>query len=156
MSYTLAALLGVAGALLVDLAVLRTRLVFRRVFWATYPIILFFQLLSNGVLAGRAVVRYDPEAIVGPRVAYAPVEDLGFGFALVLVTLSVWVWLGRRGSSDRLPPVSGRPGPLLASSVGDGQPPMPSATDHPTGEGRPWDRRRRVSVLPNDPDDGSM
>lgn len=97
MTYTAAALSGVAGALAVDLLLLRTRLVTRKVFWATYPIILAFQLLSNGVLTGRNIVRYDPAAIAGLRIAYAPVEDLFFGFALVLLTLSVWVWLGRRG-----------------------------------------------------------
>jgi lycopene cyclase domain-containing protein len=92
-TYTVAALLGVAGALVVDLFVLRTRLVRRLVFWATYPIVLAFQLLSNGILTGRGVVRYDPDAIVGLRIAYAPVEDLLFGFALVLLTLSVWTRL---------------------------------------------------------------
>ncbi|BFU46087.1 lycopene cyclase domain-containing protein [Krasilnikovia sp. MM14-A1004] len=97
MTYTAAALLGVAGALLVDLVGLRTRLVTRVVFWATYPIVLVFQLLSNGILTGRRIVIYDPAAIVGWRIAYAPVEDLLFGFAMVLLTLSVWVWLGRRG-----------------------------------------------------------
>jgi lycopene cyclase domain-containing protein len=96
-TYTVAALLGAAGAVAVDLFVLRTRLVLRRVFWATYPIIVFFQLLSNGVLTGRDIVRYDPAAIVGWRLAYAPVEDLVFGFALVLLSLSLWVWWGRRG-----------------------------------------------------------
>ncbi|MDT5040143.1 MAG: hypothetical protein QOE51_1128, partial [Actinoplanes sp.] len=39
MTYTVAALLGVAGALTVDLVALRTRLVTRLVFWATYPIV---------------------------------------------------------------------------------------------------------------------
>jgi lycopene cyclase domain-containing protein len=97
MTYTLAVVLGVAGALLVDLVVLRTRLVTRGVFWVTYPIVLVFQLLSNGVLTGRGVVRYDPAAIIGLRIGYAPVEDLFFGFALVLLTLSIWIWLGRRG-----------------------------------------------------------
>ncbi|MFY1637382.1 lycopene cyclase domain-containing protein [Solwaraspora sp. WMMB335] len=97
MSYTLAAVLGVAAAVLVDLLVLRTRLVGRAVFWATYPIIVTFQLLSNGILTGRDIVRYDPAAIVGLRIAHAPAEDLLFGFALVLSTLSIWVWLGRRG-----------------------------------------------------------
>lgn len=113
MSYTVAALLGLLGALAVDLIVLRTRLVRRLVFWLTYPIILFFQLLSNGVLAGRRVVRYDPETIIGIRVVYAPAEDLLFGFALVLLTLSVWVRLGhreRRGSRESSPqtPIRGR------------------------------------------------
>ncbi len=97
MSYTVAALLGVAGALAVDLFVLRTRLVRRVVFWATYPIVIVFQLISNGILTGRRIVIYDPAAIIGARIAYAPVEDLLFGFAMVLLTLSVWVWLGRRG-----------------------------------------------------------
>lgn len=102
MTYTVAVLIGVAVALAVDLAILRTRLVTRQVFWLTYPIVLVAQLLANGVLTGVGVVRYDPHAIIGVRLAFAPVEDLFFGFALVLVTLSVWVWLGRRGL-DRLP-----------------------------------------------------
>jgi lycopene cyclase domain-containing protein len=96
-TYTTAALLGVVGALGVDLFVLRTRLVLRPVFWATYPIILFFQLLANGVLTGRNIVRYDPAAIIGVRLVYAPVEDLVFGFALVLLSLSLWVFWGRVG-----------------------------------------------------------
>ena len=96
MTYTVAALLGVAGALAADLLVLRTRLVTRAVFWAAYPIVLVFQLLSNGILTGRRIVIYDPAAIIGWRIAYAPVEDLLFGFAMVLLTLSLWVALGRR------------------------------------------------------------
>ncbi|WDZ84373.1 lycopene cyclase domain-containing protein [Micromonospora cathayae] len=97
MTYTAAALLGVVCVAGIDLFVLRTRLLLRPVFWATYPIIVFFQLISNGILTGRDIVRYDPAAIIGVRLVYAPVEDLVFGFALVLLTLSVWVWLGRRG-----------------------------------------------------------
>ena len=97
MTYTVAALLGVAVAAVIDLGVLRTRLLTKVVFWATYPIIITFQLLSNGILTGRGIVLYNPDDIVGWRIAYAPVEDLFFGFALVLLTLSTWVWLGRRG-----------------------------------------------------------
>ena len=91
MSYTVAAGLGVVASLLLDLVVLRTRVVLGRVFWCLYPIVVVFQLASNGVLTGRGVVRYAPEAILGLRLVYAPVEDLAFGFALVLTTLSVWV-----------------------------------------------------------------
>lgn len=99
MTYTVAAGLGVLGALGLDLFVLRTRLVAGRVFWVTYAIVLAAQLAFNGILTGRRVVRYDPHAILGPRVLYAPVEDLGFGFALVLSALSLWVWLGRRSTT---------------------------------------------------------
>ncbi|GAA0567360.1 hypothetical protein GCM10010172_59220 [Paractinoplanes ferrugineus] len=97
MSYTAAALLGALVAVLLDLFVLKVQLVRRAVFWATYPIIITFQLLSNGFLTGRNIVMYDPGAILGLRIAYAPVEDLIFGFALVLLTLDLWVWWGRRG-----------------------------------------------------------
>jgi lycopene cyclase domain-containing protein len=96
MTYTVAALLGLAGAITLDLLVLRTRLLLGLVFWATYPIVLAFQLISNGILTGRGVVRYDPDTIIGLRIFYAPVEDLIFGFTLVLVTLSLWTWHGER------------------------------------------------------------
>ena len=92
MSYTVAAALGVLAALALDTFGLRTRLIGRRVFWVSYAIIVVGQLAVNGVLTARGVVRYDPAAILGPRIVYAPVEDLAFGFALVLTTLSVWLW----------------------------------------------------------------
>lgn len=95
MSYTALAIMGVAGAVIVDLAVLRTRLLGRKAFWTAYGIVLFFQLIVNGVLAGLPVVHYDPAAITGARFAYAPIEDVGFGFAMVLLTLATWVALGR-------------------------------------------------------------
>jgi lycopene cyclase domain-containing protein len=96
-SYTQLAVLGVVGALLVDTAVLRTWLVRRRTYWTAYAIVVFFQLVTNGIFTGFDIVRYDPDAILGLRIAFAPVEDLLFGWAMVTLTLSTWVWLGRRG-----------------------------------------------------------
>jgi lycopene cyclase domain-containing protein len=111
-TYTVAAFFGVVVAVAVDLFVLRTRLVTRVVFWATYPIVIVFQLLSNGILTGRGIVLYNPRDILGLRIVHAPVEDLFFGFAMVLLTLSIWVWLGRRGL-DRTP-AAGEGSRLLA------------------------------------------
>jgi lycopene cyclase domain-containing protein len=105
-TYTDAALLGVAFAALLDLALLRTNLLRRKGFWASYVIVLGFQLVVNGILAGRRLVVYSPTAVLGGatphflggwRLAYAPVEDLLFGFSLVVQTLAWWVWFGRRG-----------------------------------------------------------
>jgi lycopene cyclase domain-containing protein len=96
MSYTVLSLLAVVGAVLADIVVLRTWLVRRIAFWVSYSIVLGFQLVVNGLLAGLPIVRYDERRIIGWRVAYAPVEDLLFGFALVTLTLAMWVWLGRR------------------------------------------------------------
>ena len=97
MSYTQLALLGVAGAVVVDTLLLRTWLIRRRTYWTAYAIVLFFQLVTNGILTGFDIVRYDPGAILGWRIAFAPVEDLLFGYAMVTLTLSTWVWLGRKG-----------------------------------------------------------
>lgn len=96
MSYTALALAGVVAALVLDLVVLRTRVVTRKLFWTSYAIVVFFQLLTNGWLTGRDIVTYADDAIVGWRLAYAPVEDLLFGFSLVVQTLAWWVWWGRR------------------------------------------------------------
>jgi lycopene cyclase domain-containing protein len=126
MSYTAAAVLGAGFAIALDLAVLRTMLLRRKVFWASYAIILCFQLVVNGVLTGQRLVVYSSSAIVGSatprilggwRVGYAPFEDLLFGFSLVLQTMCWWIWWGRRlpGGSGSPPQVrsqgsAGRPG----------------------------------------------
>ena len=96
MSYTVTALVGVAAALMLDMLVLGTMLLRRKAFWTAYAIVAFFQLVVNGVLTGARIVRYDPRHIIGWRIAFAPVEDLLFGFAMVTVTLALWVWWGRR------------------------------------------------------------
>lgn len=132
MSYTQLAVLGIAVVVVLDLWVLRTRLLRRRAFWAAYAIVVFFQLVTNGVLTGFRIVRYDGEQIIGSstpvdgpppflgdgRIAYAPVEDLMFGFALVVLTMVIWVWLGRRGVQRT--PYSGPP-----------RIPMPGQADDP-------------------------
>jgi lycopene cyclase domain-containing protein len=97
-TYTWLVVAALLGAAACDLALLKTRLLRRKAFWATYGILFGFQLLANGLLTGPGIVNYDPKTILGPRLAYAPVEDLGFGFALILLTLSCWVALGRRQS----------------------------------------------------------
>ena len=135
MTYTQLAVAGVLATIALDLWVLRTRLLRRRVFWVSYAIIVFFQLVTNGVLTGLRIVRYDGDAILGSdlpvflgdgRIAYAPVEDLLFGFALVVQALAWWVFWGRRGLQRE--PRSGPPrlrlrGGTLGSARGDGPPP---------------------------------
>ena len=96
MTYTALALIAVGGAALLDVAVFGTKLLLHKGFWVAYTIVLFFQLVVNGLLTGLRIVRYDPRQILGWRIFYEPVEDVLFGFALVTLTLTLWVWLGRR------------------------------------------------------------
>lgn len=110
MSYTALAAIAIVVTVAVDRWVTRTRLTSSAGWWTAYAVMVFFQLLTNGWLTGRGIVRYDPGTILGDghvqafgdgRVFFAPVEDLGFGFALVLLTCAVWVRLGRHGRHGR-------------------------------------------------------
>lgn len=101
MTYTIGSLVAVLAALAFDWWLTRQRLVARARFWVAYAIILFFQLIMNGFLTGLPVVTYDPQVHVGLRVANAPVEDIGFGFAMVLAVLTLWSRLGTRAAGDR-------------------------------------------------------
>ena len=94
LSYTIGAAVAITAAVLLDLFGTRQRLVARGHFWVAYAVILFFQLVMNGVLTGIPIVTYDDAVHLGFRVANAPVEDIGFGFGLVLSVLTVWTRLG--------------------------------------------------------------
>jgi lycopene cyclase domain-containing protein len=121
MTYTQLAVLAVAVVVAADLWLLRTRMVTRAVFWTSYSIIVFFQLITNGMFTGFGIVKYQDAAIIGGtspevgpppfigdgRLAFAPVEDLLFGFSLILLSISGWIWWGRRGVERT--PVAGPP-----------------------------------------------
>lgn len=110
-SYTFLAVVGVILTIVWDLKIVKTRLLTTKIFWASYAIVVFFQLVSNGILTGFQMVRYYDDAIVGSgsvadgtpqmigdgRIFYAPFEDLLFGFALVVLSMSLWVMWERRG-----------------------------------------------------------
>jgi lycopene cyclase domain-containing protein len=100
MTYTQIALGAVFIASFVDLEVLKTNLLKRRVFWTSYAIILPFQLLTNWWLTSRNIVMYNEDTILGIRIASAPLEDLFFGFALLLSVLTNWVYLGRKRTKN--------------------------------------------------------
>ena len=100
MTYTQIALGAIFIASFLDIEVLKTNLLKRKVFWTSYSIILPFQLLTNWWLTSRNIVMYSADTIFGIRIASAPLEDLFFGFALVLSVLSNWVYLGRSGINN--------------------------------------------------------
>jgi lycopene cyclase domain-containing protein len=99
MTYSQIAIAAAIIAIILDLTVSSQPLLKRRAFWASYAIILPFQLLTNWWLTSRNIVMYSPDAIFGLRIASAPAEDLLFGFALILGVMGIWEYLGRRGIS---------------------------------------------------------
>ena len=100
MTYTQIALIAVFIAAFIDLEVLRTKLLKRKVFWTSYAIIVPFQLLTNWWLTSKEIVMYSEDAILGIRIASAPAEDLFFGFALILSGMATWVYLGRKAHKN--------------------------------------------------------
>lgn len=120
MTYTQIGIAVVIAAIVTDVFILRTRLVTRRGFWVAYAIVLFFQLLTNGLLTWLQVFRYSDSMIVGSqpdqgpppfigngRIAFQPFEDLLMGFSLCLLATSLWIFWGRRGVQRT--PMSGPP-----------------------------------------------
>ena len=97
MTYTQLAICAVIAAVIIDLFILKRRLTSRKVFWTSYAIIIFFQLITNWWLTSRNIVMYSEEKIIGWRIASAPAEDLLFGFAMVLSVLNFWVYWGKKG-----------------------------------------------------------
>jgi lycopene cyclase domain-containing protein len=95
--YTDIAIVAFIASIIADRFLIKSKLLTRKVFWTSYAIILFFQLLTNWWLTSRNIVMYNPDAIIGLRIASAPVEDLFFGFALVLLVMNLWVFWGKRG-----------------------------------------------------------
>ena len=88
--YTLFAATGIVLTVLLELLVLRTGLFRDLRYWVALAIVAAFQLLVNGVLTCPPIVSYDPAEILGPRIVCAPIEDLGFGFAMVTTTIALW------------------------------------------------------------------
>ncbi|MEI7659612.1 MAG: lycopene cyclase domain-containing protein [Actinomycetes bacterium] len=96
MSYSDLAVTSVLLVVLFDLFIVRTQLLTKAIFWTSYAIIFPMQLITNWWLTSRLIVIYNPDMIIGRRLAGAPIEDLLFGFSLILATTSMWVFNGRR------------------------------------------------------------
>ena len=97
MTYTQLALTMTLVAILFDLYGTKSKIVTRKSFWNAYGIMLFFQLITNWWLTSRGILTYADDAIIGKRIAAAPVEDLFFGFAMITMTISLWIYWGKKG-----------------------------------------------------------
>jgi lycopene cyclase domain-containing protein len=96
MIYSDVALNAVFLAVVLDLFLLKSRMMTRGIFWITYFLILPFQLLTNWWLTSNEIVMYADSEIIGQRIAGAPIEDLLFGFSMILLTISAWEFFKSR------------------------------------------------------------
>ncbi|MBN1448990.1 MAG: lycopene cyclase domain-containing protein [Bacteroidetes bacterium] len=101
MTYTTIVLIAAAVALLLDVAVLRTRLLLQKRYWLFMAVMTLFFLVVNGILTALPIVMYSPQAITGLRVITIPIEDFPYMYALVTPTIALYEWLSRRSAGRR-------------------------------------------------------
>lgn len=102
--YTLGCVVAVAAVVVLDLWVVRTRLLTTLRFWLTMAICLAFQVPVDGWLTklSAPIVLYAPSEMLGLRAPWdIPVEDFAFGFAMITLALMVWTTVtGQRSRAD--------------------------------------------------------
>ena len=86
--YTFLAIVAVLAAVVLD-RITKINLLSDKRYYLFLVVILFFKILVNGELTAR-IVMYDPSQITGFRLLTIPLEDFGFGFAMVTVAVIVW------------------------------------------------------------------
>jgi lycopene cyclase domain-containing protein len=97
--YTVLTVLAVVAVVVAELVCFRSGIFRTAQYWWSMVIIFVFQIPVDGWLTklSAPIVIYNPEAILGLRApGDIPIEDFGFGFALVTLTILLWRrWLDR-------------------------------------------------------------
>lgn len=97
--YSVLTVLAIPAVVAVEVLWLRTGLFRRAQYWLSIAIIFFFQGWVDGWLTKLSdpIVLYNPSHHVGVRFPWdIPIEDFGFGWAMVTLSLLVWTHLGAR------------------------------------------------------------
>ena len=97
--YTVLTVLGIVLVVLAELLWARTGIFRTARYWIAMAIVFAFQVLVDGWLTKLSdpVVLYNPDEFGGVRFPWdIPLEDFGFGFAMVTLTMMLWLRAGRR------------------------------------------------------------
>ena len=95
---------SVVGVVLLELLWLRTGIFRTLQYWVSILIVFAFQIPVDGWLTKLSdpIVIYNPREMSGLRTPWdIPVEDFGFGFAMVTLTLASWAAVNRRANTAR-------------------------------------------------------
>lgn len=93
--YTVMTALGMIVVVGLELLVFRSGIFRRAKYWAALAICLGFQCLVDGWLTKLSdpIVIYNPDMFLGIRFPFdIPIEDFGFGFAMITAVLMLWQW----------------------------------------------------------------
>lgn len=86
--YTVLSITSIGLAIILD-KLFKTDLLSDKRYYLFLLVITFFKLLVNGALTSK-IVMYNSAEILGYRIMTIPLEDFGFGFAMVTLAVIVW------------------------------------------------------------------
>jgi lycopene cyclase domain-containing protein len=102
--YTVLTAFAVVAVVVAELVYFKSGIFTTAQYWWSIVIIFAFQILVDGWLTklSAPIVIYDPKEVLGLRTPWdIPVEDFGFGFAMVTLAILLWRrWLDRRPSPE--------------------------------------------------------
>jgi lycopene cyclase domain-containing protein len=107
--YSVMTLIAIALVVALELLVIRSGIFRMRAFWIALAICAMFQIPVDGWLTklSSTIVIYNPDVFAGVRIFFdSPIEDWGFGFALMTLALALWVRQGRGGDESPAVPDS--------------------------------------------------
>ena len=95
--------LAVVAVIAAELVFFKTGIFATAQYWLSMAIVFAFQVLVDGWLTklSAPIVIYNPREMLGLRVPWdIPIEDFGFGFAMVTLAILLWRrWLDRHTRS---------------------------------------------------------
>ena len=104
--YTLLTVFAVMVVVAAELIYFKSGIFQTAQYWWAMVIIFAFQIPVDGWLTklSAPIVIYNPAEIIGLRVPWdIPIEDFGFGFAMVTLAILLWRrWLDRRPSPQEV------------------------------------------------------
>lgn len=92
--YSVLTVAAIAVVVAAELLWIRSGIFRRRAYWLAVGICALFQIPVDGWLTklSSVIVIYNSEVFSGLRVFWdSPIEDWGFGFALMTLALALWV-----------------------------------------------------------------
>jgi len=105
--YTLLTGVAIVGVMLLELCWFRTGIFGSLQYWVSMIIVFAFQIPVDGWLTKLSdpIVIYNPEQMLGIRAPWdIPIEDFGFGFAMVTLAILLWRrWLTRHPQREDRP-----------------------------------------------------
>ena len=107
MSYTQLTIFSLITVLILDQLILKTKICFTRKFAWFLLVVILLQTIVDNYLNGRWLANnpivgpYNPNFYSGIKIWHTPLENFGFGIALISLNVIIFEWLEKRSIQKR-------------------------------------------------------